>query len=109
MTIVAKGGSCVVWAKKGDEDNLYLPKGVVAIVLSWIISPVLSGLIAAGLYKTLRALVLRAKNSFVKAMRFYPILVFIAVMLNTFFIIAKGIKKKVCKSSADEAGFLCKS
>ena len=37
--IVAKGGGCVVWVKHTDAENLYIPKGVVGIVLSWIISP----------------------------------------------------------------------
>lgn len=107
MTIVAKGSGCVVWFKEGDEDNLYLPKGVVAIVLSWIFSPVLSGMFAALLYFLIRKFILRASNSFQKAKVFYPLLVFVAVMLNVFFIISKGIDKRICKKSK-EAGFLCK-
>jgi phosphate/sulfate permease len=69
MTIVAKGAGCVTWISDGDDDNLYLPKGVVAIILSWILSPFLSALIASGMFVTIRSLVLRAKDSFTKVGR----------------------------------------
>lgn len=66
MTIVAKGGDCVVWAADGNEDNLWIPKGIASIVLSWVISPVLSGIFAAALYGAVRFTILRAQNSFEK-------------------------------------------
>ena len=57
----------------------------------------LSGILAAGLYSSIRTFILRASDSFGKAMKFYPLLIFVAVMLNTFFIISKGLKKKVAR------------
>merc|ERR1712113_1240823 len=57
MTIVAKGASCVVWVKETGPENLYIPKGVVGIVLSWVFSPVLSGLFAVLLFFTVRTLI----------------------------------------------------
>lgn len=63
MAIVAKGGDCVVWSADGNEDNLYIPKGVVAIILSWIISPVLCATISGIFYFLIRTFILRAKNS----------------------------------------------
>ena len=96
MTIVAHGGSCVVWSGKGDEDNLYLPKGVAAIVLSWVFSPVLSGIFAVILFWLTRKFVLRAANSFDRAALFYPGLVFLAVFINVFYLISKGVSKKIC-------------
>merc|ERR1712087_877966 len=50
MTIVAKGSGCVVWLKETDADSLYIPKGVVGIVLSWVFSPVLSAIFAVLLF-----------------------------------------------------------
>ncbi|KAL1519107.1 hypothetical protein AB1Y20_003372 [Prymnesium parvum] len=107
MTIVAKGSDCVVWSAEGNEYNLYLPKGVVAIILSWILSPVLSGMFSSGMFLVLRAVVLRASNSFRMAIKLYPVLIFVAVMLNVFFIISKGLAKKICPSKSSDPGFLC--
>ena len=109
MTIVAKGSGCVNWSSKGDEENLYLPEGVLATVLSWIISPVLSGIFAVLIYGFTRKFVLRAEDSFQRAIKFYPILVWAAVFLNVFFVLSKGIAKKICPKSADSAGFMCQT
>jgi len=43
MAIVTKGSECVVWYKETGSDKLYIPSGITGIVLSWVISPVLSG------------------------------------------------------------------
>eukprot|EP00965_Chrysotila_dentata_P077323 2553021-Pleurochrysis_carterae.AAC.1 len=67
MTIVAKGKDCVVWTKKTTAEELYIPSGVVGIVLSWIFSPVLSGIFAVLLFLFVRTLVLRTKNAFSRA------------------------------------------
>jgi len=44
MAIVTKGSECVVWYKESGSDKLYIPSGITGIVLSWVISPVLSGM-----------------------------------------------------------------
>merc|ERR1719238_28954 len=96
MAIVAKGAGCVIWTAPGDDEKLWLPQEVTSIILSWVFSPVFSGIFACLLYKATRALVLRSKNSFRNAVRFYPGLVFVAVTINAFFVLSKGIKSKVC-------------
>uniref|UniRef100_A0A7S4F6K6 Phosphate transporter n=1 Tax=Chrysotila carterae TaxID=13221 RepID=A0A7S4F6K6_CHRCT len=106
MTIVAKGKDCVVWTKKTTAEELYIPSGVVGIVLSWIFSPVLSGIFAVLLFLFVRTLVLRTKNAFSRAILFYPVLIWLAVWINSFFVIAKGIQKKICD---DGKNFLCYS
>merc|ERR1712087_606965 len=107
MTIVAKGGGCVVWVKHTDAENLYIPKGVVGIVLSWIISPVLSAFFAVILFTLVRSIILRSKNSFSRSIILYPILIMIAVWINAFFVISKGIAKKICTKG--ESSFICYS
>merc|ERR1712087_1047693 len=104
MTIVAKGSGCVVWLKETDADSLYIPKGVVGIVLSWIFSPVLSAVFSVLLFLVVRSCILRRSGSFGKAVTFYPILIIFAVWINAFFVISKGIKKKICP---DWDPFLC--
>ena len=58
--IIAKGSKCVTWVKETDAENLYIPKGVIGIVLSWFISPILSGVFAVLLFLLVRTVVLRA-------------------------------------------------
>jgi sodium-dependent phosphate transporter len=101
MTIVLKGSDCVVWLKETDEDKLYIPSGVMGIVLSWVFSPVLSGIFAVLLFLLVRTLILRASNSFNKAIIFYPILICLAVFVNAFFIMSKGVSKKLCKKGVE--------
>mmetsp|Transcript_25699 Transcript_25699/g.81172 ORF Transcript_25699/g.81172 Transcript_25699/m.81172 type:complete len:575 (-) Transcript_25699:197-1921(-) len=96
MAIVTKGSDCVVWYKESGPDKLYIPGGITGIVLSWVISPVLSGIFAVLLFFVVRAVVLRSSNSFSRAINFYPILIWVAVWINAFFIVAKGITKKIC-------------
>jgi len=96
MTIVLKGADCVVWSKPTDSANLYIPKGVIGIVLSWVFSPVLSGIFAVILFTVTRKVVLRSAASFDRAIKFYPVLVWIMIWINVFFTIAKGAKKKIC-------------
>mmetsp|Transcript_5884 Transcript_5884/g.13694 ORF Transcript_5884/g.13694 Transcript_5884/m.13694 type:complete len:592 (-) Transcript_5884:85-1860(-) len=105
MTIVAKGGSCVVWIKQTEAANLYIPKGVVGIVLSWVISPVLSAFFAVILYTSVRQVILRSRHSFTRAILLYPVLIMLAVWINAFFVISKGIAKKIC-TKGDES-FIC--
>mmetsp|Transcript_129887 Transcript_129887/g.296105 ORF Transcript_129887/g.296105 Transcript_129887/m.296105 type:complete len:518 (-) Transcript_129887:138-1691(-) len=90
MTIAAKGGSCVVWHK--DTDQFPFVKGVSAIVVSWILSPLFSGVGAAILYLFVRTFILRSENSYTRAFIFYPFLLASAITLYTFFTIYKGAK-----------------
>ena len=106
MTIAVKGSGCVTWYKETDAEKLYIPSGVVGIVLSWVFSPVLSGIFAVLLFYTVRTFILRAKDSFNRAIRFYPILIFGAVMINMFFILSKGVSKKICPKG-DGPEWLC--
>lgn len=105
MTIVAKSSSCVVWVQNTDAENLYIPKGVVGIVLSWVISPVLSGFFAVLLFLSVRTFILRSKNAFNRAIFFYPILITLAVWINCFFVVSKGIAKKICTKGT--ASWIC--
>lgn len=96
MTIAVKGSQCVIWEKASGPGRLHIPQGVAGIVISWLFSPILSMLVAMLLFVTVRTFILRSKNAFSRAIKFYPILVFVAVFLNTFFIITKGLSKKLC-------------
>lgn len=108
MAIAIRGQECVVWYENGDEDNLWIPKGVVGIIISWFVSPILSGLFSVMFFTFVRTFILRSTNSFNRALKFYPILIFLAVWINIFFIISKGISKKICPKK-DGDNWLCES
>lgn len=96
MAIAIEGTKCVIWTKETGEDSLYIPSGVAGIVASWVTSPVISMLFAMALFASVRSGILRHANSFQRAVRLYPVLIFSAVWINTFFILAKGLKSRIC-------------
>jgi sodium-dependent phosphate transporter len=93
MTMMTRGSGCVVWYEEVDEFP-YL-SGVAAIVASWAISPVCSGLIAASLYGVTYLTVLRNKEeSFYRATWAFPIIVGFTTSINVGMFVLKGAKGK---------------
>ncbi|CAN0448920.1 unnamed protein product [Pylaiella littoralis] len=85
-----RGADCVVWYEEADLFP-YL-KGVSAIVASWALSPVLSGIIAVALFLFVRTFVLRSSESHKRAIFIFPFLVMATIAVNVFFIVYKGAK-----------------
>lgn len=88
MTLVARGDDCVVWSKKADEFPYV--KGVAAIVVSWVLSPVISGCFSFAMFLILRTLVMRSENSFSRVSYVFPVLFGATLIINVFFIVYKG-------------------
>ncbi|GAB5358574.1 hypothetical protein AAMO2058_000470000 [Amorphochlora amoebiformis] len=63
MTLAAVGGGCLVWSIDG---------GLGGIILSWVLSPLVSGIIAAGLYLLTDKFIMRAENPKKRALTFFP-------------------------------------
>merc|ERR1719487_418593 len=101
MAIAAHGSDAVVWYKDPDPDkDKPLPGGFFGVVLSWFISPILSGCFSAILFFFVR-LVLRSKSPFQNSVKLYPLLVFFCVTIITLFMLMKGIKTKEFESVTD--------
>ena len=79
MTLIAKGAKAVKWME------------VIKVIISWFVSPVLSGLISALLFYIVRTFILRHSNCFDRAFTFYPILVGFTLFVLTMFMLLKGI------------------
>jgi phosphate/sulfate permease len=79
FTVVAAGWAAVQW----DE--------VVLIVISWFLSPLISGTIAALGYYLLRRFILRSPNSLERGFLFYPVLISVTFAVNVFFVLYKGL------------------
>jgi sodium-dependent phosphate transporter len=80
FSILAQGWDAVNWGKVGQ------------VVISWFLSPILSGILAMLIFFVVRTFILRSAEgtSFKRATTFYPLLVAFTVALNIFLIIFKG-------------------
>tara|TARA_Y100000996_G_scaffold300938_1_gene238555 strand:+ start:13803 stop:15275 length:1473 start_codon:yes stop_codon:yes gene_type:complete len=90
MTIALKGTQCVIWYE--PRDMFPYIGGVSGIIISWILSPVFSGIISSTLFGVMRKFILRSDQSFNRTTYLFPLLIGTTVTLNTFFIIYKGAK-----------------
>ncbi|KAF8285634.1 hypothetical protein TcBrA4_0036580 [Trypanosoma cruzi] len=93
FSLVYGGANSVSWAKKKSEFPFVT--GVVPIIASWFISPLLTGLAAATVYGLIRTLVLRPANSVQRALYSVPVIFCVAFFLESFFVLFKGAKSRL--------------
>ena len=103
FAVVYGGGDAVVWSEQvprvpGERRPFPPVKGVVPIVLSWFISPVLTGLSSAFIFNLCRFLVLRRRNAFRCSFYVLPLLVMLTVWINLYFVFTKGAAKTLKKT-----------
>lgn len=101
MTLAIAGSGCVIWHE--PIDQFPYTKGVSAIVISWILSPILSGIISAAAFASLRFFVLRRANVVQLSYLVLPLVVFATLSVNIFFIIYKGAKGLDLELSLNES------
>lgn len=89
--IAARGGEAVIWISEGSGFEKL--EGLVGVIISWVISPVLSAIIAILFFIIVRTTVLRRGNSYKMGLIFMPFFYGVAVALAAFFIIYKGDKR----------------
>ncbi len=77
---VGIGTDAIKWDKVGD------------IVMSWIITPVIAGILAFMIFQTVHHLILKQKNPLEMAKRYVPFYMFITAFVLTLVTITKGLK-----------------
>eukprot|EP00168_Porphyra_purpurea_P017947 TRINITY_DN645_c0_g1_i1.p2 TRINITY_DN645_c0_g1~~TRINITY_DN645_c0_g1_i1.p2 ORF type:complete len:468 (-),score=174.07 TRINITY_DN645_c0_g1_i1:664-2067(-) len=83
-----RGTKAVVWLSKGSGlDSL---KGMVGVIVSWVVSPVLSGIFGVSIFLIVRSTVLRSANPYRNGFLFLPFFYAFTVAITIFFIIYKG-------------------
>ena len=93
MTMMTRGSECVIWNESTDEFPYV--KGVSAIVISWILSPVCSGILSAIIYGITYISVLRDKeHSFERTKYLFPFIFGFTAAINAGMFIVKGSKGK---------------
>jgi len=75
-------------AAHGFESIEWFATGM--IFLSWVAAPIFSGIISCIFFKTLLEVVLKSEDTFERALKVYPIVVFVGITVNLFFIMFKA-------------------
>uniref|UniRef100_A0A914GRF4 Phosphate transporter n=1 Tax=Globodera rostochiensis TaxID=31243 RepID=A0A914GRF4_GLORO len=78
FTLLMKGNAGIHWSM------------VLKIVISWVVSPVLSGTISTIIYMIIDFAVLRRKNPFVCGLRIMPVFYFLCFTFYTFMVVFEG-------------------
>lgn len=99
MALALRGGSAVIWSEEKDEFPFI--GGMVPIFLSWVVSPLICGIITVILFFFIRQFVLRSPNSFIRAFYTLPLLVGGIAWLIASFIIQTGSDNETWKEYDD--------
>ena len=83
-TSLSKFEADLIMAKRGTEVAFN-----AAIIMSWFVSPILTGACAALIFFVVRTLVLRRKNAYNLSFWTLPPFVCITVWINVYFILTK--------------------
>ena len=78
FSLAYEGSDAIVW------------KTIGFIVLSWIISPILSGIFSFSMFCCIRKFVYHSVEPFEMTLRIFPILTFVTFLINSFFTFYKG-------------------
>ncbi|GET88059.1 phosphate-repressible phosphate permease [Leishmania tarentolae] len=93
FALVYGGAGSVNWAD--NQDEFPFVKGVAPIIASWFISPLLTGVVAAAIFGSVRYFVLRHANSVQRAILTLPIIATITFFLEAFFVLFKGAESRL--------------
>lgn len=88
MAMVASGPSAVNWSER--TNSFPFLGGLSSIALSWVFSPILTGMLSLFLFVVLRALVLRSPHAYHRAYYVLPVFIFVTFFLISLFIIQQG-------------------
>jgi PiT family inorganic phosphate transporter len=98
-------GAVIGFAAVGVSMDAVNWSGVGPIVASWVISPVLSGLVAFGVFMSVQKLIIDTDNPFQNAKRFVPLYMFITGFVVAIVTVSKGLKH-IGLQLSDGEGFL---
>lgn len=85
-------GAVIGFAAVGVSMDAVHWEGVGPIVASWVVSPVLSGMMAFGLFVSVQKLIIDTDEPFLNAKRFVPMYMFATGFMVTIMTVTKGLK-----------------
>jgi len=93
FSMVYKGVDGVVWLRS-IPDFPYVA-GFVPIVISWISSPIITAIMSAGIYSTIRYGIIKSEHAISRSVNFLPIVVLFTVWIEFIFILSKGAGSRI--------------
>jgi len=99
-------GAVIGFAAVGVSMDAVHWSGVGPIVASWVVSPVLSGFVAFGLFVSVQRLIIDTDNPFLNAKRFVPLYMFATGFMVSIMTLTKGLKHIGLNLSTTEGFFL---
>ena len=85
-------GAIIGFASVGVSVHAVHWGAIGPIVASWVVTPVLSGLLAFALFRSVQWLVLHAEDPFRSARRYVPLYMFLAGFMVALMTVGKGLK-----------------
>jgi PiT family inorganic phosphate transporter len=85
-------GAVIGFGAVGISMDAVKWSGVGPIVASWVVSPVLSGLVAFGLFVSVQKLIIDTDKPFQNAKRFVPLYMFLTGFMVALMTVSKGLK-----------------
>lgn len=98
-------GAVIGFAAVGVSMDAVHWSGVGPIVASWVISPVLSGVVAFGVFMSVQKLIIDTETPFANAKRYVPVYMFLTGFMVSIMTVTKGLKHVGLYLSGGE-GFL---
>lgn len=99
-------GAVIGFAAVGVSMDAVNWAGVGPIVASWVISPLLSGTVAFGLFVSVQRLIIDTDEPFLNAKRFVPLYMFATGFMVSLVTVTKGLKHIGLNLSGTEGFFL---
>jgi PiT family inorganic phosphate transporter len=99
-------GAVIGFAAVGVSMDAVHWAGVGPIVASWVISPLLSGIVAFGLFVSVQKLIIDTDQPFQNAKRFVPLYMFATGFMVSIMTMTKGLKHIGLNLSSSESFFL---
>ena len=93
FSLVYKGVDGVVWTK--SIPDFPFVGGFVPIAISWVTSPVITGIISMIFYSSIRYFIIKTNNSIQRSIYFLPAVVFSTVFIESIFVLSKGAGSKI--------------
>lgn len=99
-------GAVIGFAAVGVSVDSVQWSAVGPIVASWVVTPVLSGVVAFGLFMTVQKLIIDTDSPFQNAKRFVPLYMFLTGFMVAIMTLTKGLKHIGLSLSSTEGFFL---
>lgn len=63
---------------------------IFLVVISWFVSPICSGILAAGMFLVVRTLILRSDDAIARGLKFFPLLLFFTFLIVSMYTVFKN-------------------